>query len=436
MYLKFTLTLKNKMKPEEIDTVIYHNPCSDGTGSGFVAWKYLSQKFPERTVEYYPCNIGSPPPQNLEGKNVLICDYSYKKDVLLELIDKTNKLLIIDHHKSAEKELSDIEEKYKIFDMEHSGAMLTWFYFFPNTEPPLLIKYIEDRDIWAKKLPNTDDFNSWFHTRPLDFEEYDKYLDDSLLLEMITSKGISYGELNNYYTKNAVDYCVPKFCKIKDKYYIVGYVNTTICKSDVGNQIFDKFSYVDFSAAYSVSDVTDSTSFSLRSIDTGVDVSEIARSLDGGGHAKASGVRVPYVTNTLPGQTFDNGKIYDIISNIYCTTLSIPSIATLNIVYLCYQSYKKHLGKYLLQTKYYDGEAAIQVCQDILTKEEHNHVPKKVDAACVFHYDPIMQTTTFSVTFTNDHSQLQAKFDEEFTCLGLHITIPVSPLIDRGLLQN
>lgn len=51
--------------------------------------------------------------------------------------------------------------------MTHSGAMLTWFYFFPEIEPPLLIKYIEDRDIWTKALPNTDDFSSWFYTLPL-----------------------------------------------------------------------------------------------------------------------------------------------------------------------------------------------------------------------------------------------------------------------------
>ena len=115
-------------------------------------------------------------------------------------LGKVNKLLIIDHHKSAERELSDIPDNLKIFDMNHSGAMLTWFYFYPNVESPLLIKYIEDRDIWTKALPNTDDFHSWFCTVPREFEEYNKYLDDDLLTSMIKTKGIRYGELNQCYT--------------------------------------------------------------------------------------------------------------------------------------------------------------------------------------------------------------------------------------------
>jgi oligoribonuclease NrnB/cAMP/cGMP phosphodiesterase (DHH superfamily) len=143
------------------------------------------------------------------------------------LIKKANKVLVIDHHKSAEKDLKDIEDKYKWFDMTHSGAMLTWFYFFPEISPPLMIRYIEDRDIWTKALPNTDDFSSWFYTLPLEFPVYDKYAQsDELLKEMIETYGKAYGELNRYYSKQAVEHCVPKFCSIKDKFYLIGYVNS------------------------------------------------------------------------------------------------------------------------------------------------------------------------------------------------------------------
>src|SRR5438132_799025 len=93
------------LQPDEVNFVIYHHPCSDGTGSAFVAWKYLSQKFPEKNITYCPMQIGALPPNGLEGKNVLICDYSYKKDILLDLIKKVNKLLIIDHHISAKNDL-------------------------------------------------------------------------------------------------------------------------------------------------------------------------------------------------------------------------------------------------------------------------------------------------------------------------------------------
>lgn len=119
------------LQPDEVDYVIYHHPCTDGFGSAFVAWKYLSARFPKRTVTYYPASIGASPPNDVTGRNVLICDYSYRKADLMDLIGKVNKLLILDHHKSAQKELSDVPSEYKVFDMHHSGAWLTWNFFFP-----------------------------------------------------------------------------------------------------------------------------------------------------------------------------------------------------------------------------------------------------------------------------------------------------------------
>jgi len=410
------------MKPEEVNVVIYHSPCSDGTGSGYIAWKYLSENFPERDVEYCPASIGASPPKDLDGKNVLICDYSYKKDVLTGLLEKVNKLLIIDHHKSAEKELLDIPDNLKIFDMKHSGAMLTWLYFYPDIPPPLLIKYIEDRDIWTKALPNTDDFHSWFCTVPREFEEYHKYLNDDLLMKMINVKGIGYGELNQYYTNSALEYGVPKFCKIKDKYYLVCYVNSTICKSDIGNELFKTFTFADFTATYSINDSSDSTSFSLRSIDTGADVSEIARSLGGGGHAKASGVRVQYVTNVLPSQIYDSWNVYNVLKNIYYDKIELlveETNSVYNIVYLSYPQHKTKIGKYLLQDKYTLNEDIIQVCQDISIKQGNDYL-KRVDIACIWNYDPINDITEFSLILHDNVKTINEVICEMFKCDNIY----------------
>ena len=395
--------IKNKeLQPDEVDVVIYHSPCSDGTGSGFVAWKYLSSKFPDRNVTYYPMNIGELPPSGLENKNVLICDYSYKKQVLIELLKKVNKLLIIDHHKSAEKDLNEIEDKYKIFDMTHSGAMLTWYYFFPDLESPLMIKYIEDRDIWTKKLPNTDDFASWFYTLPMDFKEYDKYLDDNLLLEMIKTKGIAYGEYNNYLTQQAVKYSVPKFCKINNKYYLVAYVNSTVCKSDIGNKVFDKYVYCDFSVTYSISDSTNSTSFSLRSTKQRADVSEIAFSLNGGGHAAAAGCNVCYVTNYLPGTVYDNEQLYKLLDTIKFETISINE-KQLNIAYLNTPIYKHELVHYLMQTKYVDNNKNnISVIENIYMLKNNVSDVHKIDLVIASDYDHNTNMTCCLIRFNDN----------------------------------
>lgn len=433
--LNWTDIIKSKtLQPDEVDYVIYHHPCSDGTGSGYVAWKYLSTKYPTREVMYKPMGIGADPPDDIDGKNVLICDYSYRKDKLIKLLLKVNKLLVIDHHKSSQIDLKDIDEKFKIFDMNHSGAMLTWFYFFPNIEPPLMIKYIEDRDIWAKKLPLTDEFTAWFYTLPLDFQVYDKYNNDELIKEMINTKGTNFIELNNSYIKQAVNYAVPKFIQIKDKYYFVAFVNSTIVKSDVGNKLLEHYPYIDFSAVYSISDSSNCTSFSLRSDDTHLDVSILASSLGGGGHRNASGVVCHYICNHLPGKMFDCKKLYYLLENLYFSSLMVND-QIYNIVYLYAPLYKYKLGSYLLQERYKDkNNNSIQNCQAISNKKNNLNecVPIKYHIAAVWEYDPLNDTTHFTLVFdksvnSDDKDKIFSKIphiDKIITLKGINKTLP------------
>lgn len=119
------------LQPSEVDCIIYHHPCSDGFGAAYCAWKFFQLNY-TKNVEFLPMNIGDPPPCNLEGKNLLLLDYSYKKEVVLKLLKIVKKLLIIDHHKSAYEDLQDLPKEYKFFDMNRSGAMLAWEYFFPG----------------------------------------------------------------------------------------------------------------------------------------------------------------------------------------------------------------------------------------------------------------------------------------------------------------
>lgn len=425
-----------ELQPDEVDVVIYHDPCSDGTGSAYIAWKYFTTNFPNKKIIYYPMSIGSSPPSDIENKNVLICDYSYKKDVLINLLTKVNKLLIIDHHKSAEKDLQDIDDKHKIFHMGHSGAMLTWFYFYGDTNPPLMIEYIQDRDIWTKKLSNTDDFASWFYTLPLKFEEYDKYSDDNVLLEMIKTKGIAFGELNNYYINQAIDHVVPKFCKIKNKYYFVAYVNSTVCKSDIGNQIFNKFPLVDFSVAYSINDNSNSTSFSLRSTDKHADVSEIAFSLGAGGHRNASGIRLDHVTNHIPGKTYDTGQLYKLLDKIYFGNLEHDN-KELYVTYLNSSLYKYEFATYLMQKKYTDKDKYdVQVSENLYKIKNNSDEKHKSDIIIIFDYDIQNNVTEFNVlfdeSFANDiKKDILSKYTNDFDDKNKLITFTTTGILNH-----
>lgn len=298
----------------------------------------------------------------------------------MEIIKVAKNLLVIDHHKTAQADLSELDQNYKIFDLNFSGAVLTWTYFFPDKNIPLFIKYIQDRDIWTKLLPNIDEFAGWFYTLPFEFEIYNKYLDDNIFLENLKTNGMAYRDLNQYYINQALENITIKFCKINNNYYFVGYLNSTILKSDIGNKILEKIQLLDFSAIFSIQD--NITNFSLRSTDNHVDVSQIATIYGGGGHRNASGVQVQLVTSILPSIIYE--PCYSYIKNIYFDKITINN-KIYNTVYLFSPVNKRKLGLYLLQVKFNN----IQNCQNIFNINNNlptNNNPTKFEIAVVFDY--------------------------------------------------
>ena len=159
------------MDPGSVDLVIYHANCTDGFGAAYSAWKLLGDR-----AEYYAAKHGNQPP-DVKDKNVVILDFSYDNATTKRLIADSKNLLVIDHHKSAMVELHDVS--CTRFDMNHSGAMLSWKFFHPGKEPPRLIKFIEDRDLWKWEIPYSKEFSAAFDMVKFNFEDFDKYLDDS-----------------------------------------------------------------------------------------------------------------------------------------------------------------------------------------------------------------------------------------------------------------
>jgi len=79
---------------------------------------------------------------------------------------KAASILILDHHKTAMEDLQGFEGA--VFDMERSGAMITWNHFFPNLEAPRLIDHIQDRDLWQFKIPRTREVQAAIFSYPYD----------------------------------------------------------------------------------------------------------------------------------------------------------------------------------------------------------------------------------------------------------------------------
>ena len=354
------------MLPHEVDIVIYHGRCSDGFGSALAVYTYFKDQYGininGNKIEYYPASFNTAPP-DVSNKNVLICDFSYNYEITCEMLTKAKKLVILDHHKSAKEALDQISDTNKFFTMEHSGAYITWKYFYPdpNAIVPDAILYIEDNDIWKKELPNTRDVTAYIFSLPFEFEDYSKLLEPNHIQTVAIPVGSGMMLQNNVYIKQGVTHGINKFMLINEKYYMVTHVNSTILKSEIGNECLFKYKNTNFSAIYSVSDPD--YWFSLRSENERTDVSAIATKFGGGGHRNAAGLTS--TKSIIPGKLIDDYNLYNQLNNIYFDKM-IYLDKCYNVVYLNYTTNKHHVAKYLLQERYSDStNRSIQECCSI-----------------------------------------------------------------------
>jgi len=265
------------LEPTAVNCVIYHADCTDGFGAAYSAWRQLGNR-----AEYHACKHGTPPP-NVKGKNVVILDFSFDNATTKKMIEEADGLLVIDHHKSAMVELHDITNTH--FDMTKSGAMLAWEYFHTGKEPPKFIQYIQDRDLWKWELPYSREFAAAFDMVPFEFEEFEKFEDDSVF-----DDAVKRGSYILAYSKTVVKKVCEKASHRKIDGKDVMVVNASHWMSEIGSRLapdcdFAMIWYWDHEAGH--------TKVSLRAFHDTVDVSEISKRFGGGGHKKAAGFQLP-----------------------------------------------------------------------------------------------------------------------------------------------
>jgi uncharacterized protein len=261
--------------------IIYHKACPDGFGSAYVAWKVLGNKSAYIPLSYYDAI-----PEIVNSK-ILVCDFSFNYENTLNLIKNNEKFYNIDHHQSAFDNLQELDDKHKYFDINHSGAYLTWKFFFPNDEVPTFIKYIEDYDLWKFNYEETKPFMLALNELPFNFRLWAKLEDENFVNDLVEK-----GRILLSFQDNLIK-IISKSVKIKsqiigDATYKVAYVNTNLFKNEVANKLVSETD-CDFSVVYNYDDCKNLTKFSLRSLDTKANVSRIAKIIGGGGHRNAAG---------------------------------------------------------------------------------------------------------------------------------------------------
>lgn len=295
------------------DICIYHFPCDDGFASAWVARK----RWPGITMA--PTNYGRPfPDVDVVGKNILIADFSYKSEALGEIMQRgARSIVMLDHHKTAQADLKefnvechdpvkftagDVESMLRDyadlgrpavlahFDMERSGASLTWDFCFPDQPMPIFIQFIEDRDLWRFALRETRAFSLYLRSWPYDFETWGHIAD-----AVDNDPNLVMGEaltIERYHDRRIAELVPTATIKDIGKWKGVPVVHGPYeFASDLGNQLLKTHPQAPFAAV--VVDAFGARTYSLRSTDDRQDVSEVARSFGGGGHRNAAGFRVP-----------------------------------------------------------------------------------------------------------------------------------------------
>jgi hypothetical protein len=248
--------------------VIYHKRCEDGFGAAYAAWK----KFGD-TADYIPAGYGEDLVEGLEGKEVYLLDFCYEIPGAMEhLARETKKLVVLDHHKSAEALV--LNAPNHVYDLDRSGATIAWSYFHPNAKIPRLMQHLEDGDLYRYALPDTADVFSYLIVQPFDFLVWDtlmKRLEDPNEREHVLAKAAVYNE----YFERLAHVCVEAAKKVHfegyDCYFATTLPSITM-RSYVAHQLYEKLPPL----ALIVTAHPDGFGVSLRSDDS-LDVSAIAK---------------------------------------------------------------------------------------------------------------------------------------------------------------
>ena len=250
--------------------VLYHADCADGFGAAWALWK----KYPD--ARYIPVKHGQPPPEGLDGAHVMMVDFSYRREVIEQLAQSAASLLILDHHVTAQAALAGLP--YAYFDVKKSGAVLAWEW--AHAEPvPWLLQYVQDKDLWQWRLPDSREMNAALASYPFDFQVWEGLTRDVLKVE---------GRAILRRDHSLIDKIVEESVLVEFEGETVPAVYSPVMTSQIGERLCQGFP---FCLIWHERDGL--RYFSLRSKPGTADVSALASRYGGGGHVNAAGFSRP-----------------------------------------------------------------------------------------------------------------------------------------------
>jgi hypothetical protein len=278
------------MQPHEINYVIAHSNCPDGWGAAWCVWR------DNPNCKFFFASYGSEKLPEVDGKNVLMVDFAYKDpNFINELNRRANKMLILDHHKTAVENLDGKIDCDYVFDMGRSGARMAWDFMNPGYEAPFMIRCIEDRDIWKWNVHNSKEFLASMDSWELSFENLD-WINDLDGSESQLQAFMGEGRAILRFKKKLVEIAAKKAVPVRilapdGSEYNAMSVNDSspVIVSDLCHHLLrTNIHGFDIAIAWSMFIDSGKSIVSLRS-EGETDVSAIAKLFGGGGHKNAAG---------------------------------------------------------------------------------------------------------------------------------------------------
>lgn len=277
---------------------VYHGGCMDG----LAAANTLLKKYPDARL--VACAAGNDPDFNscVYNTSVFFVDISPSIPFLQGLLDAGNTVTILDHHVSAFKAMSSVQEHPRftyIYNEGECGCLITHNYLFPDTPVPWYMQYIDDNDRWVHKMEHTSEINSALQSdyrslagiSELETLSFDTLLEKGKFLKSVLEKNVA----DSMLTRIECEYTDPTDPQ-KRVLQCYLYTDFAYARSLTGSRLMDvrmeSGCLPDFVAFYRYDLRSGKIFVSLRGRATKVSCCEIAARFGGGGHRDACGFEI------------------------------------------------------------------------------------------------------------------------------------------------
>lgn len=214
-----------------------------------------------------------------------------RHSVTHSLIRANRRIVILDHHISAQKSVESVPEH--VFDNDHSGAVIAWRYFHPKKAIPKMLRHIEDVDLWRFVLPKTREISAALNLVPMNFTGWDSFARDIESPERRKAR-IVQGATVMAHSTTLIAQIVKNAHEVEFEGHRAYVINSPVFRSELGNALITP----DHPVAIIWYEKKGIIKVSLRSRKE-VDVSKIVARYGGGGHEQAAGFHFP-VTDPFP----------------------------------------------------------------------------------------------------------------------------------------